>query len=148
VIVAINFASPDAFLAVGTTCIVLLYIAYVMVTVPLLRQRLRGSWRGGAPAGTDAHGKPLFTLGRWGLPVNVLAVVYGVGMTINLAWPRMEVYAPASHKWYFQWFTALFVFGALVFGVAFRWWSGRSQQPAGGLEQAGQPAAVADAAEA
>ena len=137
VIVAINFVSPDAFLAIGTTCIVMLYVAYAMVTVPLLRQRLRGDWRGGAPGGTDAHGKPLFSLGRWGLPVNVLAVLYGVGMAINLAWPRIEVYAPASHKWYFQWFTALFLLGALVFGVAFRWWSGRSQQ----LAQAGQPAA-------
>ncbi|MGH3391708.1 MAG: APC family permease, partial [Actinomadura sp.] len=143
VIVAINFASPDAFLAIGTTCIVLLYIAYVMVTVPLLRQRLRGTWRGGAPGGTDANGKPLFSLGRWGLPVNVLAVVYGVGMAINLAWPRMEVYAPASHKWYFQWFTVLFVVAAVVLGVVYRWWSGRSQQPAGELVESGQPAAKA-----
>jgi urea carboxylase system permease len=147
VIVAINFVSPDAFLAIGTTCIVMLYIAYAMVTLPLLRQRLRGDWRGGAPGGTDAHGRPLFSLGRWGLPVNMLAVLYGVGMAINLAWPRMEVYAPASHKWYFQWFTALFVLGALVFGAAFRWWSGRSEQPAGGLTQTGQPA-VGDAADA
>jgi urea carboxylase system permease len=148
VIVAINFVSPDAFLAIGTTCIVMVYIAYVMVTVPLLWQRLRGAWRGGAPAGTDAQGKPLFSLGRWGLPVNVLAVVYGVGMALNLAWPRIEVYAPASHKWYFQWFTALFVAGALVFGVAFRWWSGRSRQPAGEAVQAGQPPVGDAAAEA
>jgi urea carboxylase system permease len=147
VIVAINFVSPDAFLAIGTTCIVMLYVAYAMVTVPLLRQRLRGDWRGGAPGGTDAQGKPLFSLGRWGLPVNVLAVVYGVGMAVNLAWPRIEVYAPAGHKWYFQWFTALFLLGALVFGVAFRWWSGRSQERAGELAQGGQPAA-ADAADA
>ena len=148
VIVAINFVSPDAFLAIGTTCIVMLYIAYAMITAPMLRQRLRGDWRGGAPAGTDAHGKPLFSLGRWGLPVNVVAVLYGVGMAVNLAWPRIAVYAPASHKWYFQWFTALFVLGALVFGMAFRWWSGRSQQPADGLAPAGSPAAIGDAAEA
>jgi urea carboxylase system permease len=143
VIVAINFVSPDAFLAIGTTCIVLVYIAYVMVTVPLLRQRLSGTWRGGAPAGTDAHGKPLFSLGRWGLPVNAVAVVYGVGMAVNLAWPRMEVYAPTSHQWYFQWFTVLFVVAAVVLGVAYRWWSGRSQQPAGELAPTGEPAVEA-----
>jgi urea carboxylase system permease len=146
-IVAINFASPDAFLAIGTTCIVLLYIAYAMVTVPLLQHRLRGAWRGGAPGGTDEHGRPLFSLGRWGLPVNALAIVYGVGMAVNLAWPRMEVYAPVSHRWYFQWFTVLFVLAAVAFGVGYRWWSGRSQQPAGEFTQAGQPA-VGDAADA
>lgn len=147
VIVAINFASPDAFLAIGTTCIVLLYIAYAMVTGPLLLRRLRGSWRGGAPAGTDEHGRPLFSLGRWGLPVNGLAVVYGVGMAINLAWPRMAVYAPSGHEWYFQWFTVLFVAGAVTLGVAYRWWSGRSRQPAAELAQAGK-LPVGDAADA
>jgi amino acid transporter len=147
VIVAINFASPDAFLAIGTTCIVLLYIAYAMVTGPLLLRRLRGDWRGGAPAGTDEHGRPLFSLGRWGLPVNALAVVYGVGMAVNLAWPRMAVYAPVGHKWYFQWFTLLFLAAAVAFGVGYRWWSGRSQQLSGELPQAGQ-LAVRNAADA
>lgn len=30
----LNFASPEAFLAIGTTCIVMLYLAYAMVTGP------------------------------------------------------------------------------------------------------------------
>ncbi|MCW2904548.1 MAG: amino acid permease, partial [Streptosporangiaceae bacterium] len=147
VIVAINFASPDAFLAIGTTCIVLLYIAYAMVTGPLLLQRLRGSWRDGAPARTDERGRPLFSLGRWGLPVNALADVYGVGMAVNLAWPRVEVYAPTSHQWYFQWFTVLFVVVAVALGAAYRWWSGRSEQRAAELPHAGQ-VAVGDPADA
>jgi urea carboxylase system permease len=138
VIVAIDFASPDAFLAIGTTCVVLLYIAYAMVTGPLLLRRLRGDWRGGAPAGIDEHGRPLFSLGRWGLPVNALAVVYGVGMAVNLAWPRMSVYAPVGHKWYFQWFTVLFLAAAVAFGMGYRWRSGRSQQRSGELPQAVQ----------
>ncbi|MEU4232485.1 amino acid permease [Nonomuraea sp. NPDC026600] len=143
-VTAINFVSPDAFLAIGTTCIVALYIAYAMVTGPLLWQRLRGSWRGGAPEGVDENGKPLFSLGRWGLPVNVLAVVYGVGMAVNLAWPRAEVYAPASGEWYFQWFTTLFLVVAVGAGLLYRR-SATAKQRAAQLPQVGE-VALTDAA--
>ncbi|GAA3218436.1 APC family permease [Actinocorallia longicatena] len=129
-IVAIGFLSPDAFLAIGTTCIVFLYLAYAMVTGPLLYQRLRGSWRGGAPAGTDEHGRPLFSLGRWGLPVNALALAYGLTMAVNLAWPRAEVYAPVSGQWYFQWFTVLFLAAAAGAGALYRWSAVRRQRAA------------------
>ncbi|NUT40471.1 MAG: amino acid permease [Thermoactinospora sp.] len=145
VIVAINFVSPDAFLAVGTTCIVALYIAYALVTGPLLYQRLKGSWKGGAPAGTDENGRPLFSLGRWGLPVNVLAVLYGVGMAVNLAWPRAEVYAPASGEWYFQWFTVLFLAAAVGAGLLYRWSAAKKR--AAELPQVDQ-VVLADAANA
>lgn len=40
----LNFASPEAFLAIGTTCIVMLYLAYAMVTGPLLIRRLKGTF--------------------------------------------------------------------------------------------------------
>ncbi|OPH12863.1 amino acid permease, partial [Azospirillum brasilense] len=85
----LNFASAEAFLAIGTTCIVMLYLAYAMVTGPLLVSRLRGGF---PAAGTDETGAPLFSLGRWGVPVNALALLYGLAMTVNLAWPRAEVY--------------------------------------------------------
>ncbi|KPI16332.1 hypothetical protein OK074_1944 [Actinobacteria bacterium OK074] len=113
----LNFASPDAFLAIGTTCIVMLYLAYAMVTGPLLVRRLRGSF---VADGTDEVGAPLFSLGRWGVPVNVLALLYGVLMTVNLAWPRAAVYDPAGGHWYFQWFTVLFLGATVVAGAAFR----------------------------
>jgi Amino acid permease/Domain of unknown function (DUF1989) len=63
----LGFASPEAWLAIGTTCIVMLYLAYAMVTGPLLLRRLRG----GLPTGTDESGNPLFSLGRWGIPVKL-----------------------------------------------------------------------------
>ena len=112
----LNFASPDAFLAIGTTCIVLLYLAYAMVTGPLLLHRLRD----GLPAGVDETGRPLFSLGRWGAPVNALALLYGLFMTVNLAWPRAEVYDPTGGHWYFQWFTVLFLLVTVGFGVLYR----------------------------
>ncbi|MFJ1973752.1 amino acid permease [Streptomyces sp. NPDC087903] len=102
----LNFASPEAFLAIGTTCIVMLYLAYAMVTGPLLVRRLRGGF---TSDGTDETGARLFSLGRWGVPVNVLALLYGLFMTVNLAWPRAAVYDPAGGHWYFQWFTVLFL---------------------------------------
>src|SRR4029453_15421630 len=113
----LNFASPEAFLAIGTTCIVLLYLAYAMVTGPLLVARLRGPF---AVEGTDETGARLFSLGRWGVPVNALALLYGLAMTVNLAWPRAAVYDPAGGHWYFQWFTVLFLLGSVGAGVAWR----------------------------
>jgi hypothetical protein len=74
----------------------------------MLVRRLRGEW-----ATEPGH----FSLGRWGLPVNVLAVAYGALQMINLGWPRAAVYDPQGGHWYLQYFSLLFVGGALVVGV-------------------------------
>ncbi|KFG07763.1 MULTISPECIES: amino acid permease [Streptomyces] len=110
----LDLASPEAFLAIGTTCIVMLYLAYAMVTGPLLIRRLKGTF---PSPGTDETGRPLFSLGRWGIPVNALALLYGLFMTVNLAWPRAEVYDPAGGHWYFQWFTVLFLLLTVTTGL-------------------------------
>ncbi|WP_043442967.1 amino acid permease [Arthrobacter sp. L77] len=93
-VLAINVGNAALFTTLTSVCIVMVYIAYLLVTVPQLINRLRGDWdRVGStmPAG-------LFSLGRWGLPVNVLAVLYGAVMVVNLAWPRPEVYDPAGEN--------------------------------------------------
>ncbi len=61
------------------------YIAYLGVTIGMLRKRIRGEWP------RPDHG-PYFILGRWGLPVNIVAVVYGAIVAVNIAWPRAAVY--------------------------------------------------------
>jgi hypothetical protein len=33
-----------------------------------------------------------FSLGRWGLPVNLVAIVWGVFIVVNMCWPRVEIY--------------------------------------------------------
>ncbi|WSQ07917.1 amino acid permease [Streptomyces sp. NBC_01231] len=129
VLLLLNFASPDAFLAIGTTCIVMLYLAYAMVTGPLLVRRLRGEF---AVAGTDETGTKLFSLGRWGVPVNALALLYGLFMTVNLAWPRAAVYDPTGGHWYFQWFTVLFLLFTVGAGVGYRAWAQRGQAASDG----------------
>ncbi|MFC9330637.1 amino acid permease [Kitasatospora sp. NPDC057015] len=115
----VNLLAPSAFLALETTCIVLVYTAYALVVGAMLRRRLQGRPIGSGDE-LDEQGRPLFSLGRWGLPVNVLALVYGVAMTVNLAWPRAAVYDPAGGHWYLQWFSLLFLAGALAVGGAYR----------------------------
>jgi urea carboxylase system permease len=56
----------------------MIYLSYLIGNLALLRARLRGWPRTKAP----------FSLGRWGLPINLLALGYGGAMLINIAWPR------------------------------------------------------------
>jgi amino acid transporter len=69
--------SEDALTKIISFAALGIYIAFQMVVLAALVARVRG-WR---PSGR-------FTLGRWGLLVNVLALVYGVAAMVNLAWPR------------------------------------------------------------
>lgn len=107
-ILLVNVGEASLFTALTSVCIVMLYGAYLLVTVPMLVRRLRGEW-------TPEPGQ--FSLGRWGLPVNLLAVGYGTMQMINLAWPRAAVYDPAGGHWYLQYFALLFVGGSLLVGV-------------------------------
>lgn len=100
----VNVGNAGLFLGLSSVCIMLLYIAYLMVTIPMLIGRLRGR---NLPEGRDENGKPLFSLGRWGLAVNALAVVYGLAMTINLGLPRVEVYDPTNTGWYLHYLPLL-----------------------------------------
>ncbi|HEX2299173.1 MAG TPA: amino acid permease, partial [Pseudonocardiaceae bacterium] len=104
-LLVLNVQNEAVFLALTSVCIMLLYIAYLMVTIPLLRRRLRGGW---------ARGDGLFSLGRFGLLVNVVAVVWGLGMAVNLAWPRAEVFGT---EWYLRFFPELMLGGALLVGA-------------------------------
>jgi urea carboxylase system permease len=103
-----NIAFPELINAVLYIAIVWANLAYLLVTAPLLVRRLR-SW----PTRT-ARAK--FLLGRWGLPVNVLAVLWGVFMVVNMSWPRSAVY---GDTWYEQFapplFTAILVSAGLVY---------------------------------
>jgi amino acid transporter len=84
-LLVLNVGNQRAFFVLISVAIIMFYIAYLCVTGPLLIARLRGKWP------TPEHG-PYFSLGRWGLVVNVLAVFFQIGVMINLAWPRPAVY--------------------------------------------------------
>ncbi|KQM59651.1 APC family permease [Agreia sp. Leaf210] len=112
---AVNFGQAAIFTALSSLCIAMLYLAYLGVTVPLLVRRLKAPDQG-FPPGVDETGKPLFSLGKWGIPVNIIAVVYQIGMVINLVWPRAEIYDLTGETWWLQWSALLFIGATLVVG--------------------------------
>jgi urea carboxylase system permease len=102
----LNVGNQRAFFVLTSVAIIMFYIAYLCVTGPLLIARMRRKWP------SPEHG-PYFSLGRWGLPVNLLAVVFQVGVMVNLAWPRVAVYG--GDHWYYQW--GAFVFVGILGGL-------------------------------
>ncbi|WP_432758450.1 APC family permease [Streptomyces benahoarensis] len=112
-ILLINVNQPQIFSVITSIAIIMIYLAYLMVTVPMLIQRLRGRW-------TPAEGT--FSLGRFGLPVNILAVLWGLAMSLNLAWPRAAVYnATGPQHWYLRWGAFLFI-GIVAGGGFLYYW--------------------------
>jgi hypothetical protein len=57
-------------------------------------------------------------MGRWGMFVNIVAVLWGTGMAINLAWPREAVYGT---PWYNTW--GAFVYIAAILGGGLTWYA-------------------------
>ncbi len=56
----------------------MIYLSYFLGNLAILNARLRGWPKTNAP----------FKLGRWGLLINILGLLYGGAMLINFAWPR------------------------------------------------------------
>jgi urea carboxylase system permease len=118
-ILLVNVGQAQLFTALTSVAVVVVYSAYLLVTIPLLVRRRQG-WpiRHGAtapddPGATASH----FSLGRAGFAINALAVGYGLFMVVNMAWPRAVVYDPAGGHWYLQWFAELFVLGVAALGA-------------------------------
>jgi urea carboxylase system permease len=96
-ILVVDIGNTQIFLTVTSVSIVIVYLAYLMVTVPVLAKRLRG-WPTAADAASGLTG--IFTMPRWaGIAVNVFAAAYGLLMGANLIWPRAAVYGPGMYEW-------------------------------------------------
>jgi urea carboxylase system permease len=112
-VLLVNIGQSSVFAAIASVSVVIVYLAYLMVTVPALIHRLRGT--------RLSYGPPIMDLGKWAIPVNLTAVVMGVLLTINIGWPRQEVYDPAGTSWVLQYFAVIFVALTLVVGyIAYR----------------------------
>jgi urea carboxylase system permease len=113
VLLAINVSNQSAFYVITAIAIIMFYLCYLGVTVPMLRRRLRGEWP------RPDHG-PYFSLGRWGLPVNIAAIAYGTLVTINIIWPRNSIYnVVGKPHWYWQWAPFLFIGAVIILGTIY-----------------------------
>jgi urea carboxylase system permease len=91
----------------------MIYLAYFIGNIALMRARLRGWPKAGAP----------FALGRWGIPLNVLALAWGGGMLINFAWPRVATNPrpselPGTLNFHWAWLNHKPVFWTVVIVIA------------------------------
>ncbi|HWD05299.1 MAG TPA: amino acid permease [Amycolatopsis sp.] len=107
-LLGLNVGNPTLFSTITGTSVVIVYLAYLLVTAPLLLRRLRGNF----PAQPG-----LFSLGRWAIPVNAAAVAFGLVMIVNIAWPRAEIYdlAGSGSPWLLL-FPVEFVAAAVLIG--------------------------------
>ncbi len=115
----VNVNSTTIFTALSSLCIGMLYLAYFGVTLPLLIVRIKHARTDRFPAGTDEDGKPLFSIGRLGILVNAVAVVFQAIMVVNLLWPRAVIYDLTGHTWWLKWSAPLFVGFTLAVGALY-----------------------------
>ncbi|GAT81917.1 amino acid permease [Streptomyces sp. F-3] len=108
--------SEDALTKIVSFASLGIYLGFQMVVFAALRARLKG-WR---PSGA-------YRLGKWGLPVNIAALVYGVTAIVTMAWPRTP-----EAPWYDNYIVLLS--GVVVVGVGLLYMAihpayGRSDAP-------------------
>ncbi|MGV9743723.1 amino acid permease [Rhodococcus zopfii] len=115
-VLLLNVGNSAIFSTLASVCIIAIYLAYLLVTAPMLYRRLTGGWISGA-GGTDAEGRPLFSLGRWGVLVNAGAVLYGLVMVVNLSWPRAEIFDPAGTTPILRWAGPISIVAIVALGI-------------------------------
>jgi amino acid transporter len=84
-----------------------IYVSFLMITIAALIARLRG-WR---PAGK-------FRLGAWAYPVNILAIIYGVVMLVNIVVPT-GLNSAKSVLFNYDWMTLVVVVLIVVIGAIY-----------------------------
>jgi urea carboxylase system permease len=114
-ILAINVQFPKLVELVTAVAILWANLAYLLVVAAMLGRRLRG-W----PDANDEVGRRAFSLGRFGLPVNVLALLWSVFMVVNVGWPRSLIYDESNRFAALNYTVVLVVVGASYFWLVAR----------------------------
>jgi amino acid transporter len=102
-IILMGIFLQDAIQTIVNAAVAGIYLAFQMVVASALYARLRG-WR---PGGA-------YSLGRWGLAVNVTALIYGIGALINFVWPRTP-----DQPWFLNYGMLLTIAGIFATGLAY-----------------------------
>jgi hypothetical protein len=125
----------------------MIYLSYLIGNLALLRARLGGWPRTKAP----------FSLGQWGVPINVLAIAWGGGMLLNMMWPRAATNPrpkelPGTLNFHWHWLNsqpvlwtvlaAILIVGGIYYAVVQRTKPAHLQAPEGELPDA-RPVPVA-----
>ena len=110
IVLAMNLQFPKVFELVTSIAILWANLAYWIVIALHLKNRIKLARSGGD---TDAK----FKLGKWGLPVNILALLWSSFMVINVSWPRTATYGSEWYNQYSAWiYTAcLICVGVLIY---------------------------------
>ncbi len=77
VIIIFSLVSTDAVIKLISAAAFSIYLGFQMVVLAALRARLKG-WK---PTGA-------YKMGAWAMPVNIIALTYGILAMINMCWPR------------------------------------------------------------
>ena len=106
-ILAVNIQFPKVFELVTSIAILWANLAYWIVVALQLKNRFNSARSG---VKSDAR----FKLGKWGFPINILALIWSTFMVINVSWPRTATYGV---EWYQQYAAWIYTVGLIIVGV-------------------------------
>jgi urea carboxylase system permease len=106
-ILVVNMQFPKVFELVTSIAILWANLAYWIVVAVQLKNRFTS-----ARKGVDMD--PKFSLGKWGFPVNILALIWSGFMVINVSWPRTATY---GEEWYNQYAAWIYTVVLICLGV-------------------------------
>ena len=107
IILAMNLQFPKVFELVTSIAILWANLAYWIVVALQLKNRFMSG-----RSGVDTEAR--FNLGKWGFPVNILALIWSTFMVINVSWPRTATYGLEWHQQYSAW---IYTAGLICVGV-------------------------------
>jgi urea carboxylase system permease len=105
IILGMNLQFPKVFELVTSIAVLWANLAYWIVVALQLKNRFVSARSGTA---MDAR----FSLGKWGFPINILALMWSSFMVINVSWPRAATYGA---EWYHQY--AAWMYTAVLIGI-------------------------------
>jgi len=107
IVLGMNLQFPKVFELVTSIAILWANLAYLIVVALQLKDRIISARNG---IDTDAR----FNMGKWGLPVNILALIWSAFMVVNVSWPRTTTY---GLEWYNQYSAWIYTAGLICLGV-------------------------------